>query len=59
MAKDGDIIDAMLGWIFELIGRIFNMLIKLVVALIGGLFSLIGKGFKTLFSKSDNANNNQ
>lgn len=59
MAKDGDIIDAMLGWIFELIGWIFNMLIKLVVALIGGLFSLIEKGFKTLFSKSDNANNNQ
>lgn len=51
MAKDGDIIDAMLGWVFELIGWIFNMLIKLVFALVGGLFSLIGSGFKALFSK--------
>ena len=24
MAKDGDIIDVMFGWIFELIGWIFN-----------------------------------
>ena len=53
MAKDGDIIDVMLGWIFELIGWIFNMLIKLVVALIVGLFSLISNGFKALFSKSN------
>lgn len=53
MAKDGDIIDVMLGWIFELIGWIFNMLIKLVVALIVGLFSLIGNGFKALFDKSN------
>lgn len=53
MAKDGDIIDVMLGWIFELIGWIFNMLIKLVVALIVGLFSLIGNGLKALFSKSN------
>ena len=59
MAKDGDIIDVMLGWIFELIGWIFNMLIKLVFALIGGLFSLIGSGFKALFCKSENANNQQ
>lgn len=52
MAKDGDIIDVMFGWIFELIGWIFSMLIKLVVvALIGGLFSLIGSGFKALFNK--------
>lgn len=37
MAKDGDIIDVMFGWIFE----------------------LIGSGFKALFSKSENANNQQ
>ena len=47
MAKDGDIIDVMLGWIFELIGWIFNMLIKLVFALIGGLFSLKATAYKT------------
>ena len=59
MAKDGDIIDVMLGWIFELIGWIFNMLVKLVCVLIGGIFSLIGSGFKALFGKSENANNQQ
>lgn len=53
MAKDGDIVDAMLGWIFELIGWVFNMLIKLIFALIGGIFSLIGSGIKALFSKND------
>lgn len=47
MAKDGDVIDTMLG-------RILNMLIKFAVALIGGLLSLIGKGFKALFSKREN-----
>ena len=52
MAKDGDIIDVMLGWIF-------NMLVKLVFVLIGGIFSLIGSGFKALFGKSENANNQQ
>lgn len=52
MAKNGDIIDVMFGWTFELIGWIFNMLIKLVVAVIGGLFGLIGSGFKALFSKN-------
>ena len=52
MAKDGDIIEALLGWIFELIGWIFKMLIQLVVALIGGLFSLIGSGIKALFNKN-------
>ncbi len=57
MAKDGDIIDTMLGWIFELIGWIFNMLIKLIVALVGGLFSLIGSGIKALFSKNESAKN--
>lgn len=51
MAKDGDIVDAMLGWIFELIGWVFNMLIKLIFALIGGIFSLIGSGIKALFGK--------
>lgn len=57
MAKDGDIIDTMLGWIFELIGWIFNMLMKLIIALIVGLFSLIGSGFKALFSKNESVNN--
>lgn len=57
MAKNGDIIDAMLGWIFELIGWIFNMLIKLIVALVGGLFSLIGSGIKALFSKNKSVKN--
>ena len=56
MAKDGDIIDVMLGWIFELIGWIFNVIIKLIFAVVGGLFSLIGRGIKTLFSKNGRTN---
>ncbi len=54
MAKDGDIIDAMLGWIFDLVGWIFNMLIKLIIAIVKGIFTLIGSGIKALFSKNDN-----
>ena len=57
MAKDGDIIDVMLGWIFDLIGWIFNLLIKLVISIVGGLFSLIGSGFKALFNKNENTKN--
>lgn len=53
MAKDGDLVGAMLGWIFELIGWVFTMLVKLVFTLIGGIFSLIGSGIKALFSKND------
>lgn len=56
MAKDGDIIDVMLGWIFELIGWIFNMIIKLIFAVVGGLFSLIGRGIKALFNKNGRTN---
>lgn len=56
MAKDGDIIDVMLGWIFELIGWIFNMIIKLIFAVVGGLFSLIARGIKALFSKNGRTN---
>lgn len=56
MAKDGDIIDVMLGWIFELIGWIFNGIIKLTMTIIGGLFNLIWSGIKALFSKGDNTN---
>ena len=56
MAKDGDIIDVMLGWIFELIGWRFNMIIKLIFAVVGGLFSLIGRGIKALFNKNGRTN---
>lgn len=51
MAKDGDIIDVMFGVVFQLVGWIFKMLIKLIAVLVGGLFSLIGSGFKALFNK--------
>lgn len=54
MAKDGDIIEVMFGWIIELIGWIFKILIKLLFALTVGLFTLIASGIKALFSKNDN-----
>lgn len=54
MAKDGDIIEVMFGWIIELIGWIIKILIKLLFALTVGLFTLIASGIKALFSKNDN-----
>ncbi len=51
MAKDGDIIDVMFGWIISLFGWIFGGIVKLIMAIIGGLFkSIVG-----LFKK-DNTN---
>ena len=51
MAKDGDIIDSMLGWIFELIGWLFNLFIKFIFFIFGILFKLVGQGIKTLLNK--------
>lgn len=53
MAKDGDIIDTMLGWLFELVGWVFGMLVTLVVSIIGGLFKLIVQGLKTAGRNKD------
>ena len=49
MAKDGDIIETMFGWIVSLIGWILGGIVKLAIALIGGLF----KGIVGLFKKND------
>lgn len=46
MAKDGDIIDVMFGWIVNLFGWILGLVVKLVMAIIGGIFSLIVGLFK-------------
>lgn len=50
MAKDGDIIDVMFGWIISLFGWIFGLVVKLVMAIIGGAFHLI----IGLFKKNEN-----
>ena len=49
MAKDGDIIDVMFGWIISLFGWILGGIVKLVMAIIGGLFT----GIVGLFKKND------
>lgn len=38
MAKDGDIIDVMFGWIISLFGWILGGIVKLIMAIIGSLF---------------------
>ncbi len=48
----GDIIDTMLGWVFELFGWIFNMLLKLVISIVKGIFNLLSMGVKALFNKN-------
>lgn len=53
MAKDGDFIDALLGWVFQLVGWVFTMLMKLVMFIFVGIFKLIGTGFKALFAKKE------
>lgn len=40
MAKDGDIIETMLGWIFGFFGWILGLFVKLIMAAIGGLYNL-------------------
>lgn len=49
MAKDGDIIDVMFGWIISLIGWILGLIVKLSMAIIGGLF----KDIVSLFKKNE------
>lgn len=46
MAKDGDIIDVMFGWIIDFIGWILGLIVKLAMLLIGGLFTGIIGLFK-------------
>ena len=49
MAKDGDIIDVMFGWIISLFGWILGGIVKLIMDIIGSLF----KGIVGLFKKSE------
>lgn len=46
MAKDGDIIDVMFGWIVSLFGWLFGLIVKLAIAIVGGIFNLIVGLFK-------------
>lgn len=50
MAKDGDIIDTMFGWMIDLFKWILGGIVKLFMAIIGGLF----KGIVGLFKKNGN-----
>ena len=43
---NGDIIDTMFGWIFELFGWILGGIVKLIVAMVTGLFGLTVGLFK-------------
>lgn len=49
MARNGDIIDVMFGWIIDLFGWILGLVVKLFMAIIGGLFT----GIMGLFKKND------
>lgn len=49
MAKDGDIIDVMFGWIINLFSWILGLIVKLVIAIIGGIFNLL----MSIFNKKD------
>ena len=46
MAKDGDIIDLLFGWIISFFGWILGLVVKLAMAIIGGLITLIVSLFK-------------
>ena len=46
MAKDGDIIDTMFGWMVSLVAWFFGGIVKLIIAIIGGLFTAIIGLFK-------------
>lgn len=46
MAKDGDIIDFLLGSVFQLFGWILGGILKLFMTLIGAIFSGIVDLFK-------------
>jgi len=46
MAKDGDIIETMLGWIVDLFCWIIGGIIKLITVIIGSLFTAIFSSFK-------------
>lgn len=48
MAKDGDIIDFLLGSVFQLFGWILGGIVKLFVALVSAIFS----GIAGLFRKA-------
>lgn len=46
MAKDGDIIDVMFGWIVSFFGWLLGLVVKLIIAIIGGIFTFIIGLFK-------------
>lgn len=49
MAKDGDIIDVIFGWIISLFGWTLGLIVKLCMAIIGDLF----KGIVGLFKNTE------
>lgn len=54
MAKDGDIIDVMFGWLISLFAWIFKGIFNLAIWLIKGIFSLIGSGISAIRGKKSN-----
>ena len=50
--SQGDIIDTMLGWVFELFSWIFKMLLQFVISIVKGIFNLLSMGVKALFNKN-------
>lgn len=46
MAKDGDIIDVMFGWLISLFGWILGLVMKLIVFIVAGTFGFIVGLFK-------------
>ena len=41
-----DIVDFLLKTLFELVGWLFRLFVKLIIAIIGGLFNLVVSAFK-------------
>ncbi|MDE6857199.1 MAG: hypothetical protein K2J33_00455 [Alistipes sp.] len=41
-----DIVDFLLKTLFQLVGWIFGLFVKLIIAIIGGLFNLVVSAFK-------------
>ncbi len=57
--KDGDIIEFLFGWLFEIIGWLIKVIIKFGLSIIGGLFKSLFNGIKSLFSNKDKTNSSE
>ncbi|MBO7277237.1 MAG: hypothetical protein J6U84_04675 [Bacteroidales bacterium] len=57
--KDGDIIEFLFGWIFEIFGWLIKVILKFGLSVIGGLFKSLFNGIKSLFSNKNNTIDNE